>query len=170
MPNQNLKSELKKKLSGVNRLAVLGIGSRLRQDDIAGILVAQYLEDAFQKSKSEIPLKIFLGESAPENLTGKIRDFKPSHIIIIDSAKMQDKAGKTAFIAADDIGCSSFSTHRMPLKMLVDYLSQTLKCMIIIIGIQPKSFNLKEKTSMQVRNAARLLADDIKEVLLDIKK
>lgn len=168
MPNQNLKSGLKKKLSGVTRLAVLGIGSRLRQDDIAGILAAQYLEEAFQHRKSGIPLKIFFGESAPENITGKIRDFNPSHIIIVDSADIQDTAGKIAFIPADDIGCSSFSTHRMPLKMLVDYLSQMLKCNIIIIGIQPKSLSLKGKPSLEVRKSARLLADVIKEVLSDI--
>src|SRR5665647_2924663 len=129
----NLKTILKQKLKDAKRIVVLGIGSELRADDAAGLIVAEEL-----KKIKNLKLKVFLGSTAPENFTGEIIKFKPTHILIVDSVDTDQKPGFILLINPDEVGGVSFSTHMLPVKMMVDYLLASLECEIIIIGIQPK--------------------------------
>lgn len=126
---------------------MLGIGSELRGDDIAGMLIAQKLEKTFKKSES---VKVFFGGTAPENLTGELRKFEPSHIIMIDSADTSEAPGTISFIDPEIVGGVSFSTHMMPIKIMVDFLAQDLKCKSLIVGIQPRSIHFGVKPSKEV--------------------
>ena len=67
-----LKTSLKNRLEGAAKIAVLGIGSLLRADDAAGMLVAEEVEKRCGKTKGKPEVKVFFGETAPENLTGEI--------------------------------------------------------------------------------------------------
>jgi hydrogenase 3 maturation protease len=156
----NLKTLLKKKLKGAKKIAVLGIGSVLRNDDAAGLLVA----DELKKIKN-LKLKVFFGSTAPENLTGEIIKYKPTHIIIIDSVDMDQKPGSILLIDPQVVDGVSFSTHMLPVKMIVDYFLESLKCEIIIIGIQPNSLEFGETVSDQVKKSARQIADAIRQIL-----
>lgn len=100
----NLKATLKKRLNKAKRIALLGVGSKLRCDDAAGILVAEQLEKERRKVKFQQSLKVFIGATAPENLTGEIKRFKPTHLIIIDSADLGKPAGAVQLISADEVG------------------------------------------------------------------
>ncbi|MCX5686330.1 MAG: hydrogenase maturation protease, partial [Candidatus Omnitrophica bacterium] len=92
---QDLKKTLAGRLAGAKKIAVLAIGSELRRDDSAGILVAEELEKNLKNSKARrVPLKIFIGGTAPENLTGVIKKFKPSDILIVDALEMNRKPGE----------------------------------------------------------------------------
>jgi len=157
---QNLQIILKKKLKNAKKVAVIGIGSELRSDDAAGLLVAKELQ------KSKIPkLKVFLGATAPENLTGEIIKYKPSHIIIIDTAEMDQKPGSTLLINPEEAGGISFSSHMLPIKMMVDYLSESLKSEILIIGIQPKTLMFGENVSKEVKRSVKKISDLIQKIL-----
>jgi hydrogenase 3 maturation protease len=145
-------SELKKFLKNAKQIAILGVGSELRGDDSAGLLVARHIQDNFKNSHSQ--LKIFFGFTAPENLTGEIKEFKPTHLIIIDAADMGIKPGKAVLLKPCQLKGISFSTHQLPLNILTDYLSKTLRCKIIIIAIQPKKLNfIKPISSIIAKNA-----------------
>ncbi len=89
----NLKTILKNKLKGAKKIAVLGVGSSLKSDDAAGLLVAEEL-----KKIKNPKLKVFFGSTAPENLTGEIIKYKPTHIIIVDSVDMDQKPGSILLI------------------------------------------------------------------------
>jgi len=157
---QNLKEVLKKNLKGAKKIAVLGIGSCLRSDDAAGLLVAEEL------LKIRNPkLKVFFGSTAPENLTGEIIKYRPTHIIIVDSVDMDQKSGSILMIDAGEVDGVSFSTHMLPVKMIVDYFLEALKCEIIIIGIQPQSLEFGETVSEEVRKSTKQIADAILQVL-----
>ena len=157
---QNLQIILKKKLKNAKKVAVIGIGSELRSDDAAGLLVAKELQ------KSKIPkLKVFLGATAPENLTGEIIKYKPSHIIIIDTAEMDQKPGSTLLINPEEAGGISFSSHMLPIKMMVDYLSESLKSEILIIGIQPKTLMFGENVSKEVKRSVKKISDLSQKIL-----
>lgn len=157
---QNLQIILKKKLENAKKVAVIGIGSELRSDDAAGLLVAEKLQ------KSKIPkLKVFLGATAPENLTGEIIKYKPSHIIIIDSAEMNQKPGTALLINPEEAGGISFSSHTLPIKMMVDYLSESLKSEILIIGIQPKTLMFGENVSKEVMGSVKKISNLIQKIL-----
>jgi hydrogenase maturation protease len=105
---------LKKSLVKAASAVLLGVGSDLRGDDRAGLLVAEKIKN--QKSK----IKILVGGTAPENLTGEIKRLKPSHLIIVDSADFGAAPGTVEVIGYERIGGYSFSTHSAPLKMITD--------------------------------------------------
>ena len=68
---------LTKRIHKAKKIGILGIGSELRADDVAGILVAQQIEKSVAEKKLNTELKIFIGATAPENLTGEIKKFAP---------------------------------------------------------------------------------------------
>jgi len=154
---QNLKATLIKKLKGAGKIAVIGIGSTLRNDDAAGILVAEKLEKINSNR-----LKVFIGSTAPENLTGEIISYNPSHIFIIDSADTDQKPGFTMLIGPEDVGGVSFSSHMLPVKIMVDYLLATLNCEIIVAGIQPKSLEFGETVSDEVSKSVNEIVEILK--------
>jgi hydrogenase 3 maturation protease len=160
-----LKTILKKKLRDAKKIAVLGIGSELRADDAAGLLVAEEL-----KKIKDLKLKVFLGSTAPENLTGEIIKYKPTHIIIIDSVDADQEPGFIALINPDEVGGVSFSSHMLPVKMIVDYLLESLECEIIIIGIQPKILIFGETMSKEVKKSIKQISNVIQQILLPESK
>ena len=130
---------LKQKLNNARRVAVLGIGSELRGDDVVGLLAAQQIEKN-TKGKSVTPqIQVFIGETAPENLTGEIKKFQPTHLIIIDAAELNKKPGHIEIMEPETIGGTSFCTHSLPLAVIIGYLLGSFKFQAIIIGIQPKT-------------------------------
>ena len=153
--NPDLKQSLKKKLNNAACIVLVGVGSELRGDDGAGLLVADKL-----KSKNS-KVKILIGGTAPENLTGEIKRLKPSHLIIVDSADFQAAPGAIEVIGYDKIGGHSFSTHSAPLKMMIDFLLADISFEPIVIGIQPGSLEFGAAVSPEVAAAV----DEVVEAL-----
>ncbi|MBP7055919.1 MAG: hydrogenase 3 maturation endopeptidase HyCI [Candidatus Omnitrophica bacterium] len=148
---------LKSSLSGARRIAVLGIGSEFRGDDAAGMLVSNLIaKKKFQSKKTKI--QVFLGATAPENITGEIKRFKPTHVVIIDSMEVGQKPGTILVIDPKDIGGATFSTHTMPAKILAMYLARSTRCKIIIIGIQSKSVGFGDPLSSKVSESADIVS------------
>jgi hydrogenase maturation protease HycI len=163
---RSLKDEIQSRLKSAKRVAVLGIGSELRGDDIAGILVLRALEKSKKKLRRGVKLKAFEGSTAPENITGEVITFKPTHLIIVDSADIGEKPGSVLLLRADEVGRGiSFSTHKIPPKILIDYFARSLKCEIIIIGIQPKTINFGKPASKAVIASAKSVSSSILEAL-----
>jgi len=161
---QSLKTILKNKFKGAERIAVLGVGSELRGDDAAGLIIAQQLKDMDEGRKGRA-LKVLIGGTAPENLTGEIKRFKPDCLIIIDSAEMDKKAGHISVLEPDQIGGMSFSTHSLPLKVMVDYLKTEIEAKVIVIGIQPKNLAFGSLVTKDVKDSAMKVSQAIKEIL-----
>ncbi len=160
-----LKTLLLEKIKKAKRIAVLGVGSDLRADDAAGMLSAKLIKKRLEKKSRALDLKVFFGETAPENVTGEIKKFKPTHVMIIDSADMGKKAGEVTLLEPKKISNVSFSTHQLPLKILADYLEISLKCRVIIIAIQFKTIKFGASLSKEVKSAAKLISTTLSEVL-----
>ena len=157
---QNLTAELKNRLKGAKRLAVLGVGSEFRGDDVAGMLVAETLSKYERRTTNDerrkFSLKVFFGATAPENLTGEIIKFKPTHLIIVDTAAIKEKPGTILLLNSEDLGEGvSFSTHKLPPKVMMDYLVKILKCSIFIVGIQPKCIKFGASVSKEVKSSVK---------------
>lgn len=163
-----LRKIILKKLKKAERIAILGVGSDLRADDAAGELVLEKLKALPGVASAKPEVRLFFGETAPENLTGEIRKFNPSHIIIIDSADMGQKPGSVELIPLENIGGISFSTHRIPTKVMVDYLLNLLKCDVTMIGIQPKSVSFGEAVSEEVKHSADQIAALLNDILQEL--
>ena len=162
-----LKTILKAKLNNAQRIAVLGMGSELRADDAAGMLIALQLETFIieKKKDNNSSLKVFLGQTAPENLTGEIKKFKPTHLIIIDAIDFQRKPGSIGVIDLAKENGSSFSTHKIPLKIIRDYLYQSIACETIIIGIQPESLEFGQVCSAKIQESVLAVVKEMKVIL-----
>ncbi|MCX5714691.1 MAG: hydrogenase 3 maturation endopeptidase HyCI [Candidatus Omnitrophica bacterium] len=163
---RQLKARLKNSLKGAKRIAFLGVGSELHGDDAAGMLVARQIKDFPSRKKIKAKVEVFLGHTAPENLTGQIKKFKPTHMIILDAADVGAKAGKIIiFDPQDEAQVCMSSTHRLPLRILADYLKTSVGCQTLIIGIQPKIIGFGQDACLQVRRAAQKVAESIKALL-----
>jgi hydrogenase 3 maturation protease len=155
--NLPIKTILQNKLKGATCTVVLGMGSKLRGDDGAGVVVA---EKILQQS-TRPNLHVIIGETAPENFTGEIKRLQPSHLILVDSAQMNLPPGTVQLIEKDQIGGISFSTHSLPVKVMLDYLLDNFKFEVIIIGIQPKTCHFGEPLSKKIATAVTKLSDTL---------
>jgi len=158
---QKIREKLASNLKGAKKVAILGVGSDLRGDDAAGLLVSSLLAKSLKSPK----VKVFLGDTAPENLTGEVRKFKPTHLIIIDCADFELKAGAVMIFKPGDIAGITFSTHRLPLKLIADYMESAIKCKTVIIGIQPKGMKFDSQVSVAIKNSVKVLAAELKEAI-----
>ena len=172
---ESLKTAVRRNLKGAARVAVLAIGSSLRGDDAAGLQVADELRRIRTKARAQSrsrlarpssssrhpsAFRIFLGETAPENLTGEIKKFRPTHLVILDAADAAGKRPGSITLIQHDLlrGGSSISTHNMPVNVLVQYLQRSVPCQVLIVGIQPKSHEYGRPLSAPVKQAARRAA------------
>jgi hydrogenase 3 maturation protease len=157
---------LKKTLESAERVGMLGVGSELRADDAAGILVALRIKELTAKKKLRANLKIFIGATAPENLTGQIKKFRPTHLIIIDAADLGIKPGEIKIMNPDEISGITFCTHSLPLKVMTDYLLDSFKFSITVIGIQPKTLEVGASPSKAVLKAVDRLSESLSKLIL----
>jgi len=165
-PNKS-KPLINKFLNHATRIAFLGIGSDLRGDDVAGMVFTAKLEEIIKKlPKTNMELAFFFGGTAPENVTGEIKRFNPTHLIIIDAAELGKPAGTIEIVDINNITGVSFSTHMMPPSVLVQYLLQYITCDVLIVGIQPKTLEFGAGISIEVQNSIDLLLKQITDIFI----
>lgn len=162
-----MKSELKKilgqRLKNTKKLAILGIGSELMQDDAAGIFVTQKLIKKFGEAGSGF--KIYTGYTTPENFTKNITDFHPDHIILIDAADLKMSPGSFMNIPVQAITDFSLGTHKLSLIMMIKYLKEVINPEFTVIAVQYKSIEFNGKMTKEVKTAVTQVIDILKEVL-----
>jgi hydrogenase 3 maturation protease len=156
--------ELLANLSDGKKIAFLGVGSPLRADDSVGLYIVEELEQRMMGDSAKEYL-FYLGESAPENFSGMLRNEAPSHVVIIDAAEMGKSPGAFTLIEPDQIDGISFSTHTLPLKILIDYLTKTIACQTVVVGVQPKLLEFGYPMTAEVKKAANQFITDFLENL-----
>jgi hydrogenase 3 maturation protease len=146
------------------RACLVGIGSDLRGDDSAGLMVARALLDD-KRIASASHLLVVEGGPAPENYTGEIRAFQPDLVLFIDAAHMDEPPGAIQWIPLDSIDGMSASSHSLPLSMLARYLSLEIGCEVLVLGIQPQQNEINAELSAPVRAAIAEILAGISEML-----
>lgn len=148
-------------LTGCTRLAVMAVGSRLRGDDAAGLLTTVLLRRQLARRQAAMEVLLVSGDTAPENVTGQIKHFRPTHLLILDAA---DTGGGRAPGHIDQVDPNSLSSnlsansHSLPIKMVIEYIHHYTPCAVTIVGIQPQSIRFGQRVSLPVREACRRLA------------
>ncbi len=154
--------EFNEKFKDVKRLVILGVGNIIRGDDGVGSKIIRSL-----KGKLDERVKLIDGGPVPESFTDVVKAFNPTHILIIDAADMGKKPGWIEFIGEDQILNTSFSTHQMPLSLLVEYFKYETKSRIFLLGIQPLTNSFGEKLTPEVEAAKNRI---VKLILKYFKK
>ena len=155
----DLASLLESAFNGAKKVAILGCGSLLRGDDAAGTEIALRLADLSGRAR------VFAGHVAPENLTGEIKAFAPDLVLILDAVDFGGQQGDTRMIEIAEIAGVSFSTHMLPLKIIVEYLRQEIGAEIKILGIQPAGLEFMTDLSPQVSATVSSLSELLRILL-----
>jgi hydrogenase 3 maturation protease len=154
----------KRRLAGAlgkaERLAVLGVGNTARGDDAAGVRAAQIIQKRLA-GKDLGQVRVFIGHEVPENLTGPIRGFAPSHVLIIDAASGGYARGSIFLVDPDSMAAEDVSAHRIPLSVLSRYLQGTAGCSVTILGIEPESFVVGARLTPSVRKAVGSVSETV---------
>ena len=153
--------DLKQKLQGFSKLAVIGIGSELKSDDAVGIHIIQKLKT---KIKNEMIL-ILEGGTTPENVSGVLRKFGPSHILMIDAASMGKAPGSVTLIDPGRITGAGFSTHTFSLATIAGYFKEITGAVVLFLGIEPESVTFGEGLSPAVQLAAERVEEELAALL-----
>ena len=130
------------------------VGNRDSGDDSVG----PYIADKLKKINDKDFLTIDCG-TIPENYASVVISKKPENLIIIDAVEMRLNPGEIKIVPKEKIGVMHISTHGIPISVLINYLEQYVKN-IILIGIQPKV--ISGKISEPVKKSAKKLIDIIK--------
>ena len=125
-------SEFARAVAGATRIAVLGIGDDLDPRDRPGILGAILIHGIERPG-----VTTFLAGTMPENFTGGLRELRPSHIVMIDAADMGHPPGSLGLIHPAQVRGQRFSTHAMPLSIVIEYLEKELGATVVLVGVQP---------------------------------
>jgi hydrogenase 3 maturation protease len=142
------------------RVVLVGIGSPIRGDDAVGLRVIELLEG--MKLGDVLLLST---EIVPESYTGKIREFKPTHVLMIDAADFNGEPGEGRMIPTQQIGGVTMSTHSLPLTIFVDYLRKTLCSNVALLGVQSQNIGFGTGLTPEVEEGAQKIAKVLYEVL-----
>ncbi|HSL41829.1 MAG TPA: hydrogenase 3 maturation endopeptidase HyCI [Anaerolineales bacterium] len=161
--NQSLNlllSRLTAELSGLPRIAIVGVGNSFRCDDAAGMLVAHALQESALGMDN---LLILAAGHAPENRTAELCKFAPDLVLFVDAADMGEQPGAIQLIPEEFIDGMSASTHSLPLSILSHYLALELNCHVILLGIQPGSNEIGETVHADVLQAVDEVVQSLQE-------
>ena len=137
---------------------LLTVGNGLMGDDGAGPLLAQML--AHTQLNDWVVIN---GGSSPENVLHQIREYAPSHVVVIDSADMDLPPGSIRKIPQQNLeNPSYFTTHTLPLTFLIDSLNEFVP-QTTFIGIQPEIVAFGFPMSSNVSQAVKTLLNNIVE-------
>jgi hydrogenase 3 maturation protease len=157
-----LKDELKAFFGERNgrRVVIVGIGSPIRHDDVAGLRVLELLEGKTTKN-----VLLLSTETVPESYTGSIRDFTPTHVLIIDAANFDGSPGEGRIIPRQSIANITVSTHSLPLHIFIDYVKKSICEKVVLLGIQGVNIELGEGLTPEVDDGAKVIAEILSDIL-----
>jgi hydrogenase 3 maturation protease len=141
----NLKDILK------GKVVILCVGNSERGDDGLGPYFAKVI-------KGMVPYEVIDAGTAPENWTGVITKLKPDTIVMVDAVYFEGEPGELKIFAGEDLRSGKISTHDVSPKLLIEYLKESTKADIYVLGIKPQSNKLGEGLSEPVKNSLEKLA------------
>lgn len=154
---ESIQAFLQDWLKDATRLAVLGAGSTLRSDDAAGMVITERLADLFPQD--QYPALLFCpGETAPENYSGKIRTFAPTHLLVLDAADVGLEPGAITVIPHESVGGPTFCSHMLPLRVMINYLTDQIGATSALVGIQYQSLEFDGEMTDEIKTAVDELA------------
>jgi len=133
------------------------VGNELNGDDAAGVTTTRALLQYQARGKFPLSVLVIDAGLAPENFSGRLRQFAPHLVILIDAAHMDAPPGEIRWLAWEQAAGLSASTHTLPLSMFSGFIVAELGCQVILLGIQPQQIGPGQPFSLPMRNAVHRL-------------
>ncbi|HRR55303.1 MAG TPA: hydrogenase maturation protease [Candidatus Methanomethylicus sp.] len=151
--------DLSEFLRDCSSLLLVGMGSRIRRDDAAGVRVVSRL-------RGKVPPSVGLLDcgTVPEDFTPVIKRSAPSHIIFFDAVDMGAGVapGAHGFVDEGRLLTGSISTHKQSVKMVFRLIREGLPGVRIgLVGIQPKSLDFGTGLSRPVDRGVNALVGEL---------
>jgi hydrogenase 3 maturation protease len=151
---KSFEEKLKAWLSDAKKVTVVGVGNMMRKDDAVGVEIVKRLQG---KVSSEVML--VEAETMPENHLEQIIDFRPSHVLIIDSGLIGKEPGDVELYAPAESVQSAVSSHMLPIHVFSAYLERAVGAKVLMLIVQPKETEIGEGLTKDVANTAKKVAD-----------
>jgi hydrogenase 3 maturation protease len=145
---------------GEVKAALVGIGNPLRGDDGVGVRIVELLQE-------DGPPNVLLlnTETVPEAFTGKVVEYNPTHVLLLDAANFRGEPGDVKLIESSKIGGQALSTHSLPLTIFIVYIEKTLGSRVLLLGVQPRNIEYFTEMSREVKKTAEEIADLLRKIL-----
>jgi hydrogenase 3 maturation protease len=152
----SLAKELTDRLDGV--VVVVGIGNPLRGDDAAGCELARRLQD-------RSGALVIDAEEIPEAYLFRIVKAHPDTVLLVDAVDLGAAPGSLALIEAEQLAGYCPSTHRVPLRLLMECLRRVSAADVFLVAVQPGRIGLAEPMSAEVVAGITHLAETLEDLL-----
>ena len=123
---------LSRRLRGSHRLAVVGVGDLSSAFDRLGMYAAGEIEKLHLANT-----KVFLAGTSPESITATLRAYRPDHVIFLDAADMGGLPGDIEVIEPEMAQANLFSSHILPLSVVMEFIAEDTGSAVTLLGIQP---------------------------------
>lgn len=135
---KDLLEKLLERLENAKRVVILGTGEVKMTDDGIGVYVATELLD-----KSDDRVLVINAGIDPMARMDEIIDFKPSHLIIIDTCTLNKEPGTVSIIERENMAdLVPISTHTVPIHVIIDLIVEEIPDLdVFMLGIVPKSLD-----------------------------
>lgn len=136
-------------LSNINnfdltRTLFVGMGNRIKQDDGAGIFIAE-------KIKTFPDSNVIIAENSIENYLGKINRQNVAVVIYIDAMDFGKAPGYCKLQPVGDVKNTTTNTHNLSLTTISRFINVKNQW---IIGIQPQDISYGFSLSVKIKNTA----------------
>ncbi len=144
---------------------IVCVGSELREDDRAGLIICRRLA-GMGYNVVECPFGL-------ESCVDKIVNEKIKKMLLIDAVVAENASpGEIVLSSIDDVVENYLvTTHSIPVSLMIKYLQTLGLCReVCILGIRVKSIGFGEEVSREVARAIDYLVDTIDKVLRECRK
>jgi len=136
---QTLERSLVNWIAGGKRIAVVGVGNEMRKDDAVGVQLAKKL-----RGKLSRQFRLIEAGTIPESYIDKVREFRPTHVLIIDAAQIGTNPGNSRLLSPRKVKGLSISTHTLPLNIFAEFVKKETCSKVKILAVQPKDLQFGE--------------------------
>lgn len=132
------------------------IGNPQKGDDIVALKLGEKIE------KTLPSWRVVYGYDLPENHLHEVRNLNPDIIVVADaSVGMENRAD---FIELSEDTSYTFSTHNIPLPILIRYMGEFCK-RVLFLGLKVKEKNLIFKENFLTKDGEKSKEAGIKKIL-----
>jgi hydrogenase 3 maturation protease len=137
------------------------MGNPLRRDDGLGPALFARLSDSIKE-------RCIDAGTTPENQVGAIARLHPDGVLLVDAVHMDLPPGSWRVLGKQEIvKMGIFTTHDIPLPLLMEYLAGQARSQVAVLGVQPGDVSFGEKLSEAVEKTVIDLAARIGKHMAD---
>jgi hydrogenase maturation protease len=110
-------------------------------------------------------IRLMLAGTVPESVTAPIRRFQPDHVILVDAVDMDKPPGTVQIVAPGHVEARFFSTHVLPLPVVMKFVADDTQAKVTLVGIQPDLTNESETRTPEEQAGLALVIGTLRRVL-----